>query len=202
MILISPRRDQYIAHRLSQLGLQCEPISFYNPSQKKLDRATGIILLGGADVNPSIYFQEPNGAEGWNNDRDKFELQLLEFAQHYKLPVLGICRGSQIFNVYFGGTLIQHMEHSGGKHLVDVYGTGGKIFGETPLITNTYHHQAVDKVGRGLEVIGVHQRDGIIEATHHPKLRWAAVQWHPEMETFDHTPTMDRLLQYVFGDRG
>jgi gamma-glutamyl-gamma-aminobutyrate hydrolase PuuD len=155
----------------------------------------GLILSGGTDLNPSLYFAPPDAANETPDDaRDEMELGLLHRALAADLPVLGICRGMQLFNVAHGGTLIQHLENSTlhvargqdpalpAHPVVVAAGTRlADILGEGVHAVNSRHHQAVGRVGAGLRVAARSRPDGVIEALERDDRRFAlAVQWHPE----------------------
>jgi putative glutamine amidotransferase len=159
-------------------------------------RLDGLIIAGGADVNPSRYGQMPGEhTTGWRDDRDVSELALLDAAEDRELPTLGVCRGMQVMAVRAGGELLQHVpdkvghdEHSPGP---DVYGhiavrtvPGTRIaelLGER-LGVPCHHHQAV-LTHPGYEP-SAHAEDAILEAFERPDLPfWAGIQWHPETGT-------------------
>ena len=144
-----------------------------------------LILPGGGDMEPWRYGTNNCGAYNLDPARDAVELELLSYFVQTEKPVLGICRGLQVINVFFGGTLIQDIPgHStidgiDRCHMVRTEDWSlRRLWGDT-MIVNSAHHQAIDRVGRGLKVI---QRapDGIVEAIRHEKLPVWAVQWHPE----------------------
>ena len=153
----------------------------------------GLLLPGGGDILPSRYGQENQGSERLNEALDELQFSLLDDFVKAGKPVFGICRGCQVVNVFFGGTLIQDIpqkEHHrelgtyiphGSKALPDsfLYPLYGEEF---PI--NSAHHQAVDRLGEGLRAV---QRsdDGLIEAIAHERLPVWAVQWHPERMCFD-----------------
>jgi putative glutamine amidotransferase len=131
-----------------------------------------------------------------NKERDKFEIELIHRALKNKTPVLGICRGLQMFNVALGGTLIMDLEKSGFKnhrmqngqqksHKIEVHSNSvlSKVIGSGSKIVNTYHHQAIDDIGKDLKV-SARSTDGVIEAAewNNPvgKSPLLLVQWHPE----------------------
>ncbi len=162
-----------------------------------LDRVDGLLLIGGADVDPASYgtAREP-GTEAVYPDRDRFEIALLRDAVERGLPVLGICRGMQILNVAFGGTLEQDLVAADGNHphrrvrgTFDgndhtVRLTPGSLVarsvGEQLHVAHCHHHQAVLTVGDGLVVTG-RAEDGVIEAIERSEGGWClGVQWHPE----------------------
>ncbi|MBQ9416335.1 MAG: gamma-glutamyl-gamma-aminobutyrate hydrolase family protein [Clostridia bacterium] len=161
------------------------------------DSFDGLILCGGGDVDPSLYGQSLNGTEEssikpW---RDKLEFELLDLFTASKKPVLGICRGHQVINVYFKGTLIQHLPQAplhmhnletgrDNFHLTTALKGSfiEQLYGEKPL-TNTAHHQAVDRLGEGLEIVQRADFDRTVEGFRHTSLPIYSVQWHPERLT-------------------
>jgi putative glutamine amidotransferase len=152
----------------------------------------GLLLTGGTDVAPARYGQSPQPeTEPSDEARDELELRLLREAIERDLPVLAICRGMQLFNVFHGGTLLQHLEghavrpsdKSRPVHAVEILdGTRlAKIFGVVELQVNSRHHQAVDQAGAGLLVSARSASDEIVEGLERADRRFAvAVQWHPE----------------------
>jgi putative glutamine amidotransferase len=152
----------------------------------------GLLLTGGTDVAPARYGQSPRAeTEPPDEARDELEYRLLQEALARDLPVLAICRGMQLFNVFHGGTLIQHLEghavrlsdRSQPAHEVEIVGGThlDKIFGPGALKVNSRHHQAVDKPGEGLLVSARSIADGVVEGLERTDRRFAvAVQWHPE----------------------
>jgi len=163
-----------------------------------LDRLDGILLSGGADVDPAVYGQEPHPRLGRvNRRRDEFELALVREALRRDVAILAICRGHQVLNVATGGTLVQdiaslvqgQVRHDGKgprwrcAHRVEVTTPSRlrEILGEDALSVNSIHHQAVDRVGDGLVVSARCPEDGVIEGLERPASRFVvAVQWHPE----------------------
>jgi len=159
-------------------------------------RLDGLILSGGADVDPRLYGQPPHERTAApREDRDAFETALLRAAIAEDLPFLGICRGAQILNVALGGTLIQHLPDLVGD---DRYQPGAGVFnrisvevepgsriadalGDERVVTAPlYHHQAIDRVADGLSVTS-RTGDGVIESLELDSARFGvAVQWHPE----------------------
>lgn len=163
------------------------PIAGYLPS---LDLSCdGLILSGGVDLNPALYHEEMNGSVDINDERDAHELMLLDAFIKAGKPVFGICRGSQLINVYFGGTLHQHMTNTvlhrscqplDREHEVESMAGSlmEKLYGKR-CVVNSVHHQAIKEIGQGLQVTQMSD-DGIIEAYEHTSLPVFAVQWHPE----------------------
>jgi putative glutamine amidotransferase len=165
-----------------------------------LELIDGLILAGGADLDPSSYGAEPHPkTKGTVPERDRTELALTRRAAECGIPILGICRGMQLLNVAMGGTLRQHVpddvgheEHrrrlgsfDGSEH--DVRLEPGSLAagaaGEELHTTKSHHHQGVAEVGEGLRVTGVSVLDELPEAieTGGPAF-CLGVQWHPEAD--------------------
>lgn len=190
---------------LRSLGVGAKELVLVSPAESARVRAEdfdGILLAGGEDVDPAFY-DEPKKYSTVQSDRarDEFELTLLEGALEHRLPVLGICRGAQMVNVKFGGTLYQDLtrdpysetgfqvEHKqAGRRdeathtvtLTEPESRLGEAFRGSCRV-NSLHHQAIKRVGRGLKVTA-YSEDGLPEAVEaagdYPFL--LAVQWHPE----------------------
>ncbi|MFE7553112.1 gamma-glutamyl-gamma-aminobutyrate hydrolase family protein [Streptomyces gardneri] len=152
-------------------------------------RLDGLVVAGGADVEPVRYGAEPDPRTGPPaRARDSWELALIDAALASGTPLLGICRGMQLLNVALGGTLVQHLD--GHVEAVGVIGRhpvkpvpGTRYASLVPELTEvpTYHHQAVDRLGTGLAP-SAHAEDGTVEAVELSAPAWAlGVQWHPEM---------------------
>ena len=164
-----------------------------------LSRLDGLVLSGGGDIDPAVYGAARDPATGAaSTDRDTAELQLCQRALADGVPVLAICRGLQVVNVAFGGTLHQHLPdfvgHDGHSPDPGGYGThkvsiapGSRLeglLGRAETAVPTHHHQAIDRLGTGLAAVAW-AGDGVIEAaepagTGGPASLLAAVQWHPE----------------------
>ncbi|MGW6455788.1 gamma-glutamyl-gamma-aminobutyrate hydrolase family protein [Streptomyces sp. NPDC055078] len=155
-------------------------------------RLDGVVIAGGADIEPVRYGADPDPRTGPPaRDRDTWELALIHAALATRTPLLGICRGMQLLNVALGGTLLQHLDaHTGGigaftTHTVKpVPGTRyASIVPETTQVP-TYHHQAVDRLAPSLKAAG-YAEDGTVEVVETAEAGgWVlGVQWHPEMGT-------------------
>ena len=161
-----------------------------------IERIDGLMLTGGVDVDAALYGADRHPlAQLPDPVRDEFEIALLDAALAKGLPVLAICRGIQMLNVWRGGTLHQHLpdvvaddEHMAipgtfGRHPVriDPASRVATIIGRTEVSVPTHHHQAVDRVGKGL-IASAWAEDGTVEALEDPAyLFLVAVQWHPEV---------------------
>lgn len=160
--------------------------------ESSLRRCDGVLAMGGGDVDPSIYGEEPH-AECYNVDieNDTFEIAAITRAVDLDMPMLAICRGHQVLNVAFGGSLIQHLDntdnHKGLEHLVTVEpgSRTAAALGSTESNGYSAHHQAIKRVADTLSVVG-RADDGTIEAVEHCDATWVVgVQWHPERTAAD-----------------
>ncbi len=157
--------------------------------------AHGLLLTGGPDIDPALYGEEKLPECGAVDlQRDAMEYKLLEHFVNAKKPVFGICRGIQVINCYFGGTLWQDLPsqlgavHSGGEkphdcvHTVDIMpGSQLHALCGGRMMTNSYHHQSVKAMAAGLVCTATCGK--VIEAMEHVSLPISAVQWHPERMT-------------------
>jgi len=159
-----------------------------------LDALDGVLFSGGSDLDPATYGHEPHPeTTGVREDRDAGELALLKAALERDMPVLAVCRGSQVLNVACGGDLVQHLpdvvgdekhKHTPGvfaDHDVDVEPGSrlGALLGERAPV-KSHHHQGFGRVGEGLREVAWAE-DGTIEALESPLKRFAlGVLWHPE----------------------
>lgn len=217
-----------MAHRAMALMVpfvdQDSPLSAnLAPMTELVDLLDGLVLQGGIDICPESYGATLRNP-AWAGDaiRDRYELDLLRAFIEAGKPVLGVCRGAQLINVYYGGTLVQdipserpgaivhqdtthydrlmHEVHfEAGSSLARVYGNA------TTHRVTSIHHQCVDRLGAGLVVEARSPRDGIVEAIRHDGPGFVlGVQWHPEFhltpgeETqglLDSGPMMQAFLQ-------
>ncbi|MFN4111067.1 MAG: gamma-glutamyl-gamma-aminobutyrate hydrolase family protein [Ignavibacteria bacterium] len=182
-----------------------------NNSPDELLKCTGLLLTGGQDINPEIYYQTNDRGLSKNisDERDKFEKELLDIALKNNISILGICRGLQITNAHLGGSLFQHIDNHRNEsssedleHSVEIFENTflERIVNQKNGIVNSSHHQAVDKVAESLRVSAI-SNDGIVEA-----LEWKdsenkspllLVQWHPErMKNKNENPFSKEILNW------
>ena len=189
-----------------------------------VDRLDGLIVTGGQDVHPSRWGGsaevDPAADPRWDHDtpdaeRDSYEAALICAGVDAGIPVLGVCRGHELLNVVFGGTLIEHLadgpithstqhaaptdgdpahvvEFVAGSLLHDVYGPR--------RVVNSWHHQAVDRWGRGLRVTG-RTPDGVVESIALEDRPVVGVQWHPEWAASQPDPIFNWLVNVCNLDR-
>lgn len=184
----------------NETDVEIVELSFDRFNIEDISLCDGIVLSGGVDTHPKFFLDDysenyPNAPETFILKRDEFELKVLETAFEKKIPVLGICRGMQLINVHLGGTLVldigeerneKHMKTFGidKKHFITV--KKGTQFSEITDIegdlSNSAHHQAIKKLGKGLKA-SAYSDDNLIEAIEfeNPEDQFMiAVQWHPE----------------------
>lgn len=150
----------------------------------------GLILGGGNDIHPKRYRQTVAGSEDFDEPRDECEIALATAFIEAGKPIFGICRGGQLLNVVFGGTLCQHLPCVA-EHKIDAEewlshaviaekeSVFARIYGEKFRV-NSFHHQAVDRLGEGLRATLRAERNGVVEGFEHESLPIIGVQWHPE----------------------
>lgn len=172
------------ADRLAEAGALPMHLPARADPQEAVARLDGLVLTGGADVDPALYGEEPLPNVGLDRVRDDRELALLEAALDRGLPILAICRGLQLLAVHLGGSLVQHLaDHPQGRdgtHEVR-FADGSVLHGiyGASCPVNSLHHQAVKQPGAGAEAVG-HSPDGVVEAVEMPGRDVVGVQWHPE----------------------
>ncbi len=166
-----------------------EPITLLPTSDTdwaiRLRGFSAVLMPDGGDVNPELYGQTPDSDELYGIDplQDSSDLSLTKWAIENKVPFLAICRGFQLVNVAFGGTLVQHMQndHRHVVHQLHLDADTERLgVNSSVLESSCYHHQAIDRLGEGLRVIA-RAAEGHVEAMAIDNGAWAyAVQWHPE----------------------
>jgi putative glutamine amidotransferase len=176
-----------------------------------LDRIDGLLLAGGADIDPATYGAEAAPETvGTVPERDTFEIALARRAMERDMPFLGICRGMQVMNVARGGTLIQHLPddvgHEDHRRALGTFenadhdvrladgSLAAKLTGEKIHATKSHHHQGVRDIGDGLDVTGWATVDDLPEVLEDPTRSFAlGVQWHPEAD--DTSPLIAALVE-------
>jgi putative glutamine amidotransferase len=175
-----------------------ESVRLIPGESQSLDGLYGLVLTGGADVNPKLYGQTARAeTQAADDPRDEMECGLVGEALAIDLPVFAICRGMQVLNVQLHGSLQQHLSSTAvhvrrlegqesrkhqAVHTITVSpGTLlSRIVGSGELRVNSRHHQAVDELGQGIVPVAFSE-DGVVEAIEYPARRFVlGVQWHPE----------------------
>lgn len=153
----------------------------------------GLLLAGGEDMDPALFGQADRGSRGIDRARDELELALLDLFLGAGRPVLAICRGHQVVNVWLGGDLVQDLDpalaplHGGGDrdrvHLVKAADGSllHRLYGPV-FPVNSWHHQALGRLGKGLSA-SARSKDGVVEAVEHHSFPLISVQFHPERMT-------------------
>ncbi len=194
-ILIAGLLNQTQNYVAAVSGSGMEPlVSLALPEDLSFPGFDGLLLPGGADIDPARFRQPLCGSRNIHPELDDAQFALLDAFLKTGRPILGICKGHQILNVYFGGDLIQDLQNPA-PHQANpddqVHRTHAeadswlaRLYG-TDFAVNSSHHQAVCRPGRGFHVI---QRsdDGVIEAIAHESRPLLSVQWHPERMCFAH----------------
>jgi len=161
-------------------------LAVFSKSLADADGCDGLLLPGGSDLEPNLYGQVNTASQNIDPVRDAAELWLLNCFVAKGKPVFGICRGLQVINVAFGGTLLQdvggHNADKLGDRFHNTYATAGTfpaLLYSSTFFVNSAHHQAAGQPGQGLCIVQ-RSEDGIAEALCHETLPVFAVQWHPE----------------------
>jgi len=194
--------------------VDCVLLSYKLDNLAEIERCDAFVLTGGHDVMPSAYRGPVDHRTITEVDprRDDFERGAIDRALKSEIPVLGICRGLQIANVHFGGTLLPDIEEAGFRsHRSDPNGERrhdvvleqesliGTIGRSATGNVNTSHHQAADGVGSGL-IVSARSDDGIIEALElqgsHASPFFLLVQWHPERMADFENPLSSKILEH------
>ena len=206
-----------VVDRLAARGVNVVQVNAADPGASPAELVAGVdgvVVMGGVDIDPAAYGEEvtADNVHFTNLAADEYEVGLVQSAKAKAAPVLGICRGSQLINVAFGGSLIQDLGPGihvaavpgGDEPLEDVWtnhdvslaeGTRlAALLGDAPIDVRVGHHQAVGRVGEGLR-IAAQAEDGVVEAIEsaNPEEWVLGVQWHPEEAKSDPV-VLDRLL--------
>lgn len=180
-------------------------------AKQYISHIDGLLLAGGQDVSPLLYGEEPIPAlTATSPVRDTFEIALIQEAIAQKKPILAVCRGIQIANVAFGGSLYQDLTHSypdlavqhvqqtmydSGAHTIDLDPESrlAAIYGKS-YVVNSYHHQAIKELAEPFKAVAW-SKDNLIEGIEakDPALSFVGVQWHPELMVHS-----DKKMQQLF----
>lgn len=172
----------------------------------------GLLLSGGTDLNPFLYGEDfKNGIHLVSPERDAYEWIVLEEFLKTGKPILGICRGHQLLNVYFKGSLYQDLKYYSSEviqhrqemypelatHTVNIIDQDNilfELYGEK-IFTNSFHHQIINRLGENLTVIAT-TNDGVIEAFQKKSHKFLyGIQWHPEMMTARGNMEMQKIFE-------
>lgn len=191
-ILIAGEAQQTVNYENAMKALGACPVTtLHVPDLSQYD---GLILPGGGDIDPKLFGQLNRGSNAVSPMLDRLQMAVLKsFVQHRK-PILGICKGMQLINVFFSGDIYQHLsscpnhQYEGKDQIHDTIAKKGsflwKLYG-THFTVNSAHHQGVASPGQNICYVQFCP-DGVIEGLHHASLPIIGVQWHPERMCFQH----------------
>lgn len=186
-IAILGRKKDTVNYENFVKEISATPVTTLSPGE--LSQCDGLILPGGGDITPAFFGEHNMGSRNIDTELDILQFQAIEFSLRHGLPILGICKGIQLINVAFGGTIIQDMEDSAPHRYQnkDQYHNTRiqedsclyELYGEEALV-NSAHHQCVGQLGSSLRAIQWCTVDNCIEAVVHESLPILGLQWHPE----------------------
>ncbi len=181
-------KNEYINYYNALVKCDAKPI--FNINTTNAYECDCLLLLGGDDVNPKLYGETNTHCIGIDDKRDEIEIQLIKLFSELNKPILGICRGIQILNVAFGGSLIQHIDESE-RHsrrldkkdkIHKIITTSSNFLSSLyshEFYVNSAHHQAVKKISDEFNILA-YSDDRVIEAIMHNNKKIIGLQWHPE----------------------
>ncbi len=206
--------NMYAIHKNNALPLIYPSIPMNDEMLKELFKwVSWVIIYGGYDVDPLLYGQDKNQQGQTYHKRDKHELRLIDYCFRNNVPLFGICRWYQLINIYLGGTLIQDINTNGSQrsleHSTDIknrkelshkvnFVSGSwlhSLFNTKTIITNSFHHQAIDLMGKDL-TIAAKSEDWIVEAFQHDNKPILWVQRHPEFN-YEVNKESKTILDYI-----
>lgn len=211
----SEKKLSYYSDWIQRTNPQTEivKLSYTLGNAALIEQMNGLVMVGGGDVNPSLYGKggEITRCEGVDDRRDEFEFDVIKRALNARLPILAICRGMQIMNVYLGGSLILDLPSAGYNNHASKDGKDGmhqtstvpgslfrEIIGKVELTINSSHHQAIDRLGKGL-VAGAISPDSVVEAVEWEDKQSSPfllmVQYHPERMNDNNNPASRNIAE-------
>ena len=207
LIAGTEEKTKNYSNALAALGASCfflekeagfdDSNSLWQTGKYPVNDFDGLLLPGGGDIDPALFGEPNQGSRSIDGTLDRIQLALLGDFVRSKKPVLGICKGMQLINVYFKGGIIQHLPTAGLHEYREADQVHSSKAAENSLLCRLYgvhfpvnsaHHQAIGRTGQGLSVVQW-APDGTPEALQHTSLPIAAVQWHPERMCFAHRRT-------------
>lgn len=199
-----PEKTGNYEKALRDLGA-CPVTSLHVPDSEEYD---ALLLPGGGDIDPLLFGQLNNGSREIDTALDRIQMMILKGFIWTKKPVLGICKGIQLINIFFGGDIIQHLpsykthEYIGHDQIHKSHAEGKSFLAALyglEFAVNSAHHQGLGAAGRNISYIQ-HAEDGVVEGLLHDTLPVIGVQWHPERMCSDHAvpslPDGSRLFHY------
>lgn len=185
LLMVDNRKDnKRVVRQFKKVGVKVT--TYYGTKKVKPSKYDGLVIPGGNNMDPRSYHTK-RSPYTYGTDRKKDKIQINAIKRFVKAgkPVLGICRGNQVINVAFGGTLKQHIPgwHKGYRKVRTVKDSWVRtIFGNKYKAYHS-HHQYVGKLGKGLKATAYDVKDGRIEGIQHKELPVYGVQWHPDLRT-------------------
>lgn len=177
------------------------PISNFSDLQKyKSMKIDGIILSGGNDVNPLLYEDKIKEELDLVEERDVIEKEIIKLAIDKNIPLLGICRGMQMINIYFNGKLSKVQGHVKEKHQLKIIDEKFKKIIGNSIVTNSYHNWGIKHKDLAPQMKSfAESEDGLIEGIYHPKYSILGLQWHPERKNTDQEK-INKLIKLYLGE--